>query len=105
MTKNVMKTGSVRGPIARERSPGEDGSPFLPNSAAMPAVFPNPGGPMSVRVGALLAALLLAACGPSAVGGTSEVTPPVITIGVAPPKAALHAGKSAQFTATVTGSS
>jgi len=38
---------------------------------------------MGVRIGALLVALLLVACGPSVVGGTSEVTPPVITIGVA----------------------
>ena len=60
---------------------------------------------MGVRIGALLVALLLVACGPSVVGGTSEVTPPVITIGVAPPKAALQVGKSAQFSATVTGSS
>jgi len=59
---------------------------------------------MSVRVGALLAALLLGACGPSAVGGPSEVTPRVITIGVAPPRTALQVGKAAQFTATVTGS-
>src|SRR5437763_4161069 len=70
------------------------------------APFPRPGGNgMGVRVGALLAALLLAACGPSAVDGSSEVTPPVITIGVAPPRAALQVGQSAQFSATVTGSS
>jgi hypothetical protein len=62
---------------------------------------------MGLRVGALFAALLLGACGPSTLGNAPDVTPPGISISIAisPQTAKVAPGGNVQFQATVNGAS